>query len=85
VHGYLESIDKIVAKYQPDVESMEGAAFFFSCLQAKIPFLEIRGISNYVEPRNRENWCIGLAIENLNTTVLDIIELMTAEAESHQK
>jgi len=85
VHGYLESIDKIIAKYQPDIESMEGAAFFFSCLQAKVPFLEIRGISNYVEPRNRENWCIGPAIENLNSTVLDIIELMTTEEESYQK
>jgi futalosine hydrolase len=85
VHGYIESIDKIVAKYQPDIESMEGAAFFFSCLQAKIPFLEIRGISNYVEPRNRENWCIGPAIDNLNATVMDIIELLTSEAENDQK
>ncbi len=42
VHGTNISIEKIQNKYQPDVESMEGAAFFFACLQAEIPFLEIR-------------------------------------------
>jgi futalosine hydrolase len=81
VHGYSQSIERIIEKYHADVESMEGAAFFFSCLQARVSFMEIRAISNYVEPRNRENWCIGPAIENLNQTLSDIIELLTDESE----
>jgi futalosine hydrolase len=78
VHGTSGSIEKIIEKYQPDVESMEGAAFFFSCLQATVPFMEIRAISNYVEPRNKENWSIPLAIDNLNSTLIDLIDILAA-------
>jgi futalosine hydrolase len=74
VHGSQASIDAILGKY-PDaqVESMEGAAFFYACLQSDVPFLEIRSISNYVEPRNREGWQLALAIENLNGTVAEML------------
>lgn len=76
VHGSAESIEKIVSKYQPDIESMEGAAFFFACLQAQLPFMEIRAISNYVEPRNKENWNIPLAIDNLNKVAAELLETL---------
>ena len=76
VHGTAESIKKIIEKYQPDVESMEGAAFFFACLQAKVPFMEIRAISNFVEPRNKENWNIPLAIDNLNKVVGELLDAL---------
>jgi futalosine hydrolase len=57
VHGNAASIAAIREKYpEVQVESMEGAAFFYACLSAGIPFLEIRSISNYVEPRNRAAW-----------------------------
>jgi futalosine hydrolase len=49
-----------------EVESMEGAAFFFACLKVGVEPLQVRAISNYVEPRNREGWQMGLAITNLN-------------------
>lgn len=78
VHGSIASIDAIRKNF-PDaqLESMEGAAFFYGCLSAKIPFAEIRSISNYVEPRNRENWQLGLAIEHLNRVLLEIIESLS--------
>jgi len=66
VHGEVHAIDFIRKKYQADIETMEGAAFLYICKTHKIPFTQIRAISNYVEPRNRENWNIGLAIKNLN-------------------
>jgi len=44
---------------------MEGAAVFYVCLFEKIPFLEIRAISNYVEVRDTTKWDIPTAIENL--------------------
>ncbi len=74
VHGYPPSIEKTVQKYLPDVETMEGAAFFLACLQAERPFLEIRAISNYVEARNRDSWQIGPAIEQLNATLWTILQ-----------
>ncbi len=65
VHGNEESIRKIGISAQ--LESMEGAAFFYACKQAGLPAIQIRAVSNYVERRNRDAWQIGLAIKNLNT------------------
>ncbi len=73
VHGAGSSIKNIKSFYDADVESMEGAAFFLACLIEKVRFLEIRSISNYVEPRNKENWDIPLAIEQLNKVLKEII------------
>ena len=56
---------KLVIKYNPDIETMEGAAFFYICKREKIPFLALRAISNIVEVRNRNNWDIKLALLNL--------------------
>jgi futalosine hydrolase len=74
VHGSAASIAAIQAKY-PDVqvESMEGAAFFYGCLAAGIPFVEIRGVSNFVEPRNRDAWDLPLAIRNVNARLIEMI------------
>lgn len=66
VHGNETTIYKTMSRFHPQIESMEGAAFFYSCNQAGIPSVQIRSISNYVERRNRENWEISLAIKNLN-------------------
>jgi futalosine hydrolase len=74
VHGSDSSIKTVKLKYKADVESMEGAAFFLSCLMVKVDFLEIRAISNFVEPRNKENWNIPLAIENLNQILIEMIK-----------
>jgi len=76
VHGFDESIKRIKKKYEVDVESMEGAAVFYTCLQEEQNFLEIRAISNYVEPRNKDNWNMPLAIQNLNKTLIELIEAL---------
>jgi futalosine hydrolase len=67
VHGHEPSIIKLTDRLQPQLESMEGAAFFYSCKQADVPCLQIRAVSNYIEKRNRDAWQIGLAIKNLNS------------------
>lgn len=74
VHGHNESIEKTIDRYQPQTESMEGAAIFYACKKLKISALQVRGISNYVEPRDRENWQIDLAIKNLNSWLISFIE-----------
>ncbi len=74
VHGTKDSINAILEKYEVDVESMEGAAFFLACLMSRVNFLEIRAISNYVEPRNREAWDLPLAIGNLNQILIELVK-----------
>lgn len=73
VHGNEGSIAAITSRLSPQLESMEGAAFFYVCHQLKVPCVQIRAVSNYVEKRNRDNWQIGLAVKNLNTFALDLI------------
>jgi len=67
VHGNEASIYKLGSRINAQIESMEGAAFFYACRQIGVPSLQIRAVSNYVEKRNRDAWQIGLAIKNLNT------------------
>jgi futalosine hydrolase len=71
--GSLATIEKIYNKFQPDIESMEGAGVFFTCMQLGVVFNEIRAISNKVEPRNIKNWNLPLAIKNLNDYLLALL------------
>lgn len=73
VHGNEESIRNTILRFNPTTESMEGAAVFFCCEMDSIPCLQVRGISNYVEPRNKETWEIGLAINNVNRWAIDFL------------
>ncbi len=73
VHGHQPSIDSIQARLAPDVESMEGAAVIYACNQLQLPCMQVRCISNFVEPRNKANWKIELAIENLNNWAVQFL------------
>ncbi len=66
VHGHTPSINAVKARLNPITESMEGAAVCYASEKTGIPCLQIRSISNYVEPRNKAAWEIALAVENLN-------------------
>jgi futalosine hydrolase len=59
-------------KFNPEIETMNGAAFFYVCLSEKVPFLQIRSISHFVEIRRIENWNIPSAIKNLNNSIISI-------------
>jgi len=72
--GNQEGIDRIQSLYHPDLESLEGAASTYICLSRNIPFIQIRSVSNRVEPRNRAAWNIPLAIENLNQSLIQLLE-----------
>jgi len=76
VHGHEPSIKKLSGRIQPQLESMEGAAFFYACTQAGVPCLQIRAVSNYVEKRNRDAWQIGLAIKNLNSFAAELLKVL---------
>ena len=74
VHGEPDSIEKVEKRLAPQLESMEGAAFFYVCQQAGIPCIQIRAVSNYVEKRNKDNWKIGLAVKNLNAFMVELVK-----------
>ena len=73
VHGNDVAIKKVEELYQPDVESMEGAAFFACCMRAGGDCIQIRAISNYVEKRDKSKWQMPLAIKNLNDFLINFI------------
>ena len=59
--------------FDPVTESMEGAALHYVCLMEKVPFLQIRSISNYIGERNKKKWDMNESIRNLNEALLKII------------
>lgn len=63
--------------FAADIESMEGAALHYVCLQEDIPFLQLRSISNYVGERDKTKWMIKEAIENLNSELSKLITQLT--------
>lgn len=69
----LQQQQQLVDAFNPGIESMEGAAFHYVCLQEKIPFIQLRAISNYVGERDKQHWKMKEAVENLNTTLERII------------
>lgn len=82
VHGQEQSIAQLRRRYpEAQVESMEGAAFFYAALIAELPFLQIRAISNYVEPRDREKWELGKAVSNLNAELIEVFEGLKGKGE----
>jgi futalosine hydrolase len=68
-HGNAHSIEAFSKKYSPELESMEGAAFFMACKEFGLPYLQLRAISNYVERRDKSGWKMGLALQNLQETL----------------
>ncbi len=68
---------QIISHFDPDIESMEGAALHYVCLQENIPFLQLRTISNYVGERDKSKWKMKEAIMNLNTELIKLINELT--------
>jgi len=60
-----EKISLLKHHFNVDIESMEGNAFHYVCLMNNIPFIQLRGISNYVGDRDKSRWKIK---ESLQTT-----------------
>jgi futalosine hydrolase len=59
--------------FDPVVESMEGASLHYVCLMEKIPFLQIRSVSNYIAERNKKNWNMKESIINLNNELISLL------------
>lgn len=73
ISGNDDRIEKIKSKFKPDTESMEGAAFLFACKLENFHCLQLRAISNYVKQRDKTEWDIPLAVNNLNSLMISYI------------
>lgn len=74
VHGNELEISKLLIQIPNAlIESMEGGSVFLVASEAKIQTIQIRGISNYVEKRNRATWNLPLAIHNSNAVLFEIL------------
>ncbi|HTI91031.1 MAG TPA: futalosine hydrolase [Puia sp.] len=67
-----------IAWYQQNtaavVESMEGGGLHYVCLREKIPFVQLRAVSNDIGVRDKTKWDIRSAIRNLNEQVISLLE-----------
>jgi len=73
VNGTAESIARMTEKYNPEIETMEGAAFMYTAKIMDIKAIQLRAISNFVEPRNKANWDLEKAIKSLNEALINIM------------
>ncbi|MEJ0105411.1 MAG: futalosine hydrolase [Bacteroidota bacterium] len=71
-----QKIDYYIKAFHPVVESMEGAAFHYTCLMENIPFLQVRSISNYIGERNKKKWNMKESIVNLNKELLRLLTIV---------
>ncbi|MEO6253282.1 MAG: futalosine hydrolase [Ferruginibacter sp.] len=68
---------QFIKQFNADLETMEGAAVHYICLQENVPFIQLRSVSNYIGERDKTKWKIKEAIENLNAELLKLINQLT--------
>lgn len=66
-------IEQLQQKYRPVVESMEGAAFHYVALVEKIPFIQLRAVSNMVGERDKTKWKMKEALHLLNEQLITMV------------
>ncbi|HVG14891.1 MAG TPA: futalosine hydrolase [Chitinophagaceae bacterium] len=69
----LRRIDFYKNKLHANIETMEGAALHYVCLKEKIPFLQLRSISNFVGERDKQKWTIKESVLQLNIELQKMI------------
>jgi len=72
--GSEAAISRIKSGWNPAVETMEGAWFAYICMMSCLPWINIRAISNFIEPRNVKNWDIDTALATLRKQMPVIIK-----------
>lgn len=64
---------RLLERFSPQCESMEGAAVFYVCRMQDIPVIQIRAISNFVGVRDRHSWKTEEAFEALARVILTLL------------
>ena len=61
-------------RYRALCENMEGGAVAQVCLRYRVPFLEIRGLSNRAGDRKKKRWQLSKALNNCQRALLYLLE-----------
>lgn len=61
-------------KWNPAIESMEGACAHYIAKRHRIPFLQIRAVSNQVGDRNKNNWTFTACFEQLSIALPHVLQ-----------
>ncbi|HEX4850546.1 MAG TPA: futalosine hydrolase, partial [Puia sp.] len=77
-----ERIGLYQQSFNPFVESMEGAALHYVCIEERIPFLQMRAISNFIGERNKEKWQMKTAFKALHHELEMLIDKLILEDEN---
>lgn len=67
----LEYYEKVLGA---QIESMEGAVLHYIGLREKIPFLQLRTISNHAGERNKKEWRVEGAVSQLNKDLQSLLQ-----------
>lgn len=76
VSGSGATVEKYRSLYSPDIETMEGAAFFYVCSVEHIPFIAVRAISNKVGCCDKNKWDINLALTKLSEKIIRLLSII---------
>jgi futalosine hydrolase len=71
-----ERITQYKTKYNPAIETMEGASLHYCCLQSSTSFIQVRAISNYIGERDKSKWELKKTLKNLSETILLYIDYL---------
>jgi futalosine hydrolase len=77
VTGVRAAGDALYGRFGALCESMEGAAAAHVCAMHDVPFLEVRGVSNLVEDRDRAAWRVAEAADAAQRVVLTLLEALS--------
>ncbi len=77
VSGTAPAIRARYEQWPAQIESMEGAAFFQTCLLSGVPFYAFRSLSNYVEARNRCRWKMKEGLTAIQSFLLAFVRELT--------
>ncbi len=76
VTGTQARCNEIVAMYNPQIESMEGAGVYYAALMEKVPFFELRTVSNAVGERDTSKWESKAALDTLEECCREIFSVL---------
>jgi len=79
VTGTEESVQRLRRLYDPDIETMEGAAVFYVCAMEKIPCVALRSVSNYAGPRSKGKWDTDKALKSLSDALNELLMIIPQE------
>lgn len=67
--GNKTAADAIVARTCAEIETMEGAAVAHACQHHRVPWAQLRAVSNWTGDRSEAAWDLELALSRLHAAV----------------